>query len=155
MKKNKYILDTNIFVLLAKNEFFGNFFEEEYQNQASAEFYYTMISLGELDSIIKKNNWGNKRVIELNNIVKGFKLIGMKSIKIIEAYGTLDAFSQGKLKSNPLPNGITARNMGKNDLWIAATAYATNATLITTDKDFTHLNQQFISIDYIDIQQFK
>ncbi len=155
MKKIKYILDTNIFVLLAKNDIFGNFFEEEYRNQALAEFYYTMITLGELDSIIKQNNWGNKRVTELNNIVKGFKLIGMKSIKIIEAYGTLDAFSQGKLKNHPLPSGMTARNMGKNDLWIAATAYATNATLITTDKDFAHLDPQFISIDYIDIQQFK
>ena len=31
---------------------------------------------------------------------------------------------------------MTARNMGKNDVWIAATAYVLRATLVTTDKDF-------------------
>jgi predicted nucleic acid-binding protein len=31
-------------------------------------------------------------------------------------------------------------SMKQNDLWIAATAVATGATLVTTDKDFDHLN---------------
>ena len=35
------------------------------------------------------------------------------------------------------PDG--ACNMGKNDLWIAACAKASGATLLTTDNDFTHL----------------
>jgi len=34
--------------------------------------------------------------------------------------------------------------MGKNDLWIAATAHVTGATLLTTDKDFDHLDPQFL-----------
>jgi tRNA(fMet)-specific endonuclease VapC len=55
---------------------------------------------------------------------------------------------------NPLPSGITARNMGKNDLWIAASAHATKATLLTTGKDFFHLKNMFIEIQYIDIQNF-
>jgi len=39
--------------------------------------------------------------------------------------------------------------MGKNDLWIAATAYVIQATLTTTDKDFDHLNKTFINLDWV------
>lgn len=40
--------------------------------------------------------------------------------------------------------------MGKNDLWIAATAFASNATLLTADRDFLHLNQAFIPVKFYD-----
>jgi predicted nucleic acid-binding protein len=70
-------------------------------------------------------------------------------------YGKIDAYSQGKLKDISLPQGMSARNMGKNDLWIAAVAYVLEATLITTDKDFEHLSPALINLDYIDIQTFK
>lgn len=36
--------------------------------------------------------------------------------------------------------------MGKNDLWIAATAYALEADLLTTDDDFDHLNHNWITV---------
>lgn len=44
---------------------------------------------------------------------------------------------------------MSARNMGKNDLWIAATTAVSNATLITANNDFDHLNFEFIRIDKI------
>ncbi len=40
--------------------------------------------------------------------------------------------------------------MGKNDLWIAATANATGALLLTTDKDFDHLDGAFLNRVWID-----
>ncbi|MBK9016619.1 MAG: PIN domain-containing protein [Saprospiraceae bacterium] len=49
---------------------------------------------------------------------------------------------------------MSARNMGKNDLWIAATAHATQATLLTTDMDFNHLDGVFFDLERIDIQQY-
>ncbi len=55
----------------------------------------------------------------------------INSKDVIAMYGEIDAYSQDKLKFNPLGN--TARNMGKNDLWIAATAVVTNSKLLTTD----------------------
>jgi tRNA(fMet)-specific endonuclease VapC len=36
--------------------------------------------------------------------------------------------------------------MGKNDLWIASTANVTNATLLTIDSDFDHLDGKYISV---------
>ncbi len=41
---------------------------------------------------------------------------------------------------------MSARNMGKNDLWIAATAHVLGAKLLTTDADFNHLNEVFLDL---------
>ena len=68
---------------------------------------------------------------------------------IIDIYGQIDAYSQGKLPEKPLES--SARNMGKNDLWIAASAAASKAKLLTTDKDFIHLKDVFLMIDIIKI----
>lgn len=63
---------------------------------------------------------------------------------IIRRYAEIDAFSQGKLPDFPL--GMASRNMGKNDLWIAATASALSLTLLTTDRDFDHLSPTFLNL---------
>lgn len=43
-----------------------------------------------------------------------------------------------------------ARPMGKNGLWIAATARVTGATLLTTDADFDHLAPRFFNLVRVD-----
>ncbi len=40
--------------------------------------------------------------------------------------------------------------MTDNDLWIAATAKVARATLLTTDKDFTHLSPNHCRVVLID-----
>ncbi len=40
--------------------------------------------------------------------------------------------------------------MGKNDLWIAATASVLNAHLLVIDHDFDHLDGVFLEVIYID-----
>ena len=68
----------------------------------------------------------------------------INSKDVIREYGRIDAFSQGKLEEKPL--NLSARNMGKNDLWIAATTSVLNASLITMDKDFAHLHETFFEL---------
>ncbi|MEM8524718.1 MAG: hypothetical protein AAGG68_08740 [Bacteroidota bacterium] len=46
--------------------------------------------------------------------------------------------------------GFTSRNMGKNDMWIAATASIAEAKFFTTDKDFHHLDRTFIDLVYVE-----
>lgn len=43
----------------------------------------------------------------------------------------------------------------KNDLWIAAAANATGAVIVTTDTDFNHLQPDFLTVDWINPDQFK
>ena len=69
----------------------------------------------------------------------------INSQDLIERYAEIDAFSQGKLLDRPL--NMTSRNMGKNDLWVAATASVLDATLLTTDLDFNHLHNEFLTLE--------
>jgi len=76
-------------------------------------------------------------------------IIDINSEDITEKYAEIDAYSQGKLIDNPLP--MSSRNMGKNDIWIAATTFVTKSTLLTTDKDFSHLHNKYfpvVTIEY-------
>lgn len=46
---------------------------------------------------------------------------------------------------------MTARSMGKNDLWIAATASILSAKLLTTDNDFDHLDGVYLDLAKIKV----
>ncbi len=76
-------------------------------------------------------------------------VIDINAEDILNRYAEIDAFSQGRLDSKK--SNFTARNMGKNDLWIAATASVLDATLLTTDNDFDHLQNEFLQVAKIDI----
>ena len=71
-------------------------------------------------------------------------IIPIDSKAIVEKYAEIDAFSQGVLLEREL--GHSAINMGKNDLWIAATTALVNGSLITTDNDFRHLENIYFSV---------
>jgi tRNA(fMet)-specific endonuclease VapC len=62
-------------------------------------------------------------------------------------YAEIDVYSQSHHPILRLPT--SARKMGKNDLWIAATAAILNATLLSTDADFEHLDNLFLYFERI------
>jgi tRNA(fMet)-specific endonuclease VapC len=80
-------------------------------------------------------------------LLKLLKPIPVESESSMVAYAQIDAFSNGKHPSLTL--GLSARNMSKNDLWIASTTLITQSTPITLDKDFAHLNNIFFKVEYI------
>ena len=87
---------------------------------------------------------GSYEVDKTQRINGSFVITDINSDDVIDAYAEIDTFSQGKLKSNPLPH--SARNMGKNDLWIAATASVFPTKFLTSDDDFDHLGGNYIEI---------
>lgn len=112
----------------------------------------SVVSEGELESLTIQRKWGTRKRDLLTEVLKEYVVYPIKVREVIDRYAEIDAYSQNKLPSNPL--GMSARNMGKNDLWIAATASVTGATLITTDKDFTHLDSSYLTLQWIDIAAF-
>ena len=83
-----------------------------------------------------------KKKALLYQTISHMGVIPVKQQDLVQAYADIDQYSQGKLENVP----FTARNMGKNDLWIAATACVSDATLVTTDPDFDHLQGRFINV---------
>ena len=106
----------------------------------------SVVTKAELLSLGIQNGWGEKKLSTLEKLLNKMYIIDINESdnNLIEAYSKIDAYSQGRLQGNSL--GMSARNMGKNDLWIAATAYVANAELVTTNGDFDHLNGKWITV---------
>ena len=98
----------------------------------------SVVVVGELEALSLRSGWGARRIDFLHSLLATFPVVEI-SLPLAAIYARIDAYSQGKLEMKPLPAGMSARNMGKNDLWIAATALFFELELHTTDKDFDHL----------------
>lgn len=100
--------------------------------------FISIINVGELESLALQMNWGYQKQVILQSFLNSIPIIDL-NVQIARQYGLVDAYSQGKLFSQPLPTGLSARNMGKNDIWLAATALYFDIEFQTLDNDFDHL----------------
>lgn len=145
-----YLLDSNIIVIYSRDNDISKLIEEKYQLfSGNHRLFVSVVTLGEINAIIKKFQLGIKRQNNIHRILASINKIGINFAEIIDRYGDIDAFSQGKLANKQVK--FTSRNMGKNDLWIAATSSVYDLVLITTDKDFNHLDGEYLRLEYIDI----
>ena len=143
-----YIIDTNIILAYLRKVDIAKAIEVKYNlMQARNTTIISIVSVGEVKSLAIQNNWGNRKQALLDTFLNKFIIADINFTAIVDKYAEIDAFSQGKLQSHQLKT--SARNMGKNDLWIAATASVLNATLLTMDKDFLHLDKYFINLELI------
>ncbi|QJD77976.1 type II toxin-antitoxin system VapC family toxin [Spirosoma rhododendri] len=101
-----------------------------------AQTVLSIVTIGEIEAFALKSDWGLQRWEFVQNLFSRYPSVDITQ-GLIGYYAQIDAFSQNKLRSYPL--GTSARNMGKNDLWIAATALYLDMELHTTDNDFDHL----------------
>jgi tRNA(fMet)-specific endonuclease VapC len=76
-----------------------------------------IVIVGELEAFALKADWGYQKIFRLQQILDAYPLVDIDR-ELTRVYAQVDAYSQGKL----IPTDFTARNMGKNDIWIAATA---------------------------------
>ena len=140
-----YLLDTNIVLHLIRESSLSRQLRTDYSLfKVPQRLFVSVVVEGELESLALQNQWGNAKMTELNNYLQALITVDIRINSIIKRYAEIDAFSQDKLKNRPL--NYSARNMGKNDLWIAATASVLNIPLMTTDNDFNHLDKLFLKL---------
>lgn len=149
-----YIFDTNILLHFLRGSLIKSTITETYEPLSSKhKVVISVVTLGEIHSIAIQNKWGAGRMIALETLYKEFIIADIHAENVIQRYAEIDAYSQGRLPGKAL--GKSSRNMGKNDLWIAATASVLNATLISTDQDFDHLKDVFLPFLKIENSQKK
>ena len=135
----KFILfDTNVVVGMVRNSAFEAQLDMIYPYDTN-RIMLSVVSQGELQSLAIQWNWGEKKRMRLQYLISKFVIYPVKVEKVINAYAQIDAFSQGKLADRPLPQGTSARNMGKNDIWIAALSMQTQIPLVSRDAHFKHI----------------
>ncbi len=148
-----YLYDTNILAFIIKQDPAIEKLEKGIAEDSGNLRIISIVAKAEIETLAVLFKWGDQKREQLKNLLDQFLIIPIDSQQIVAAYVELDTYSQGKHSNKS--SGLTARNMGKNDLWIAATAMVTDSTLLTSDKDFDHMNGVFISVKKITIEKSK
>ena len=114
-------------------------------------YYTSVVCVGELLALAEKFGWGHQRRSQLNRLLEEWPALPITDPDILTAYALIDAWSCGKQVT--APGGASppksAVKMGKNDLWVAATARATRAVLLSTDGDFEHLDGVWLQYERV------
>jgi tRNA(fMet)-specific endonuclease VapC len=146
-----FVLDTNILVHFVRSDAHLRQLSEQFPLFSSENAaFVSIVSVGEIRSLAFQFRWGQDKITRMNQFLHALNPFPVESEEIASAYADLDAFSQCVHPKYTSPQGMTARNMGKNDLWIAATAMLLNATLLTTDTDFAHFAPTFFKVERVD-----
>lgn len=126
------LLDTNILIHYIRGNKIAQQIETDYNvRNRSPRPLIAYVSWGEIESLALQLGWESKKIQLMRALCQHLTVVPIDRRQIVEKYAEIDVFSQKKCGS--------AKNMGKNDLWIAAIAAVTGAYLITTDLDFDHL----------------
>jgi predicted nucleic acid-binding protein len=139
---------TDILLALANGEHIGArlegaHIESTYKlREALARPFVCVVSNAEAQVIARRNGWGESRLEALVTTLSNLVTVDIRSGPMVDAYVAIELASQAH------PDG--SRNMGKNDLWIAAAAKVARATLLTTDDDFAHLAAEQVAVEVID-----
>jgi tRNA(fMet)-specific endonuclease VapC len=103
------------------------------------------VTIGEIEAFVQRQNWGEPKLKRMKSLLDKMFIVDInaKDEKLMQAYATLWNYSKNALPDNPFGKSI---GIGQNDVWIAATALAANAVLVSTDNDFNHLENSFLTI---------
>jgi predicted nucleic acid-binding protein len=137
-----YLLDTNILVLLIRGKAAGQAIAVAYGlRTVLSRCIISVVTVGEIKAFARKQGWGVQKLTDLDALLAQVVTVDINHALVLDAYAELDANSEA-----------IGRKMGKNDLWIAATARVTGVTLLTIDADFDHLHPADITRIKIDPQ---
>jgi tRNA(fMet)-specific endonuclease VapC len=145
MPAPKFLLDTNILFHLLRADELGKYVEAQYRlREVPYRPFISIVTAAEIWSLVSRRGLGETRREALEKMMANVLAVDISDRSVLDAYIGIDLFSHSQ--------GIS---MGKNDLWIAATAKVTQATLLTTDKDFDHLDPKYLRRVWIDPEKFR
>jgi len=128
------ILDTSIVVHLIRDKEIARRVDAVFQvRHRSDRPLISVVTIGECLSLARQFRWGAAKTQDLESLLREFVVVDINSRPILERFGEFHAMTRS-----------IGRTLSHNDLWIAATASATGAHLITTDNDFDPLHPHHI-----------
>lgn len=128
------ILDTNIVIHLIRNNEVASRIDAAFQiRHRSDRPLISVVSIGECLSLARQFKWGAAKRQDLEALLREFLVVGIDTRPVLDRFGEFHAYTRS-----------IGRTLSDNDLWIAATAAATGARLVTTDHDFDPLDPLYI-----------
>ena len=136
------LLDTSILLHLVRENRLGRAIESKFRLQTRAEKpLISVVTVGEILAFVQRSNWGRPKMAVLEDLLQDLVIMDI-SDDILDLYAQIDVFLRR-----------AGKPVQQNDMWIAATAVASGAHLLTTDKDFDPLYPDLLDRTWIDPQQ--
>lgn len=136
------LLDTSVLVHLIRGNSIGHWIDHSLLEPLEAPLIST-VTLGETLALARKWDWGPQKVQRFEDLIKKYVVVGIGSEDVLSSYAEVD---------------YVLRRMGRpiqqNDMWIAATAIASEAHLLTADKDFDPLYPRYLRRTWINPLDF-
>lgn len=130
-----YLLDTNVLVALIRAKTLGEATDRRFAlRSAINRSMICVVTAGEMLSLARQCAWGQSKRDALQALLDEVVWIDINHPDIIDAYAEIDFATRSQ-----------GRKMGKNDVWIAATAKVSKTILLTTDLDFDHLHPAHVN----------
>jgi predicted nucleic acid-binding protein len=144
-----YLLDTGILLGYVRGAAFAGYVDKKYSPAKAPNIAtVSVVSVAELRCFALRLKWGTNKLNVLSSLLRTIPATPIRQSSIVEKFAEIKAFNHRQHPTlAPPTSGYT---MGDNDIWIAATASVLNATLLTTDHDFDHLDSIFLRVVYID-----
>jgi tRNA(fMet)-specific endonuclease VapC len=143
MRSTLYLLDTSVLLALVRGNELGKFIRTTFAlENPSVRALISIVSHGEIWALAERHGWQPKKREVLERMLESLVTIDLNASETVKAYVEIDKLNQAARKG--------ARQLSNNDMWIAATAKASQASLLTTDQDFLHLHPHYLFVEYVD-----
>ena len=134
----KIVLDTSVVVHALRDSGLWKRIEAEHRLLSRKERpLVPIVCVGELLALGRMLAWGAPRLAKLEALLTNLTIVDIRSRLVLEQYAEIKAFLRGK-------------EIGQNDIWIAAITGVTGGHLLTCDSDFNRLDGQFLTRTYYD-----
>jgi predicted nucleic acid-binding protein len=134
------LLDTSVFVHLSRGSATGLRIEADFHLTKRAERpIFSTYTEGEILGFARFKGWNEEKLTRLNDLFESFVRVESGRPEVVDAYADLYSI-----------NRRLGLNLGMNDLWIAVTARATKSRLLTCDRDFERIPDNWIDCLWID-----
>jgi len=143
------VVDTCVVIHMIRDTPMGKRCMAALRHLRLAEVFISAATKAELRSFAVQHSWGAAKMARLETLLGEMACqdIRGEDEALMAAYVWADAFSKRKVAdANGRMLEGASRKMGKNDLWIAATALALDLPLMTADGDFDHLRETLLEV---------
>jgi tRNA(fMet)-specific endonuclease VapC len=143
MTAHPYVLDTSVLLHLIRGRDLGRYINVMFD--LANVVHRPLISIvthGEIWALADRNGWQTEKRKALTRMLDSLVTIDLNDQAILDAYVAVDRACRTAKDG--------ARVLGDNDMWIASTAKAAEAVLLTTDRDFLPLHPDHCLVHWID-----
>ena len=136
-----YLLDTDILLLLLRGQGLGTAIDLKFQlTEQPFKPLISVVSVGESLAFAGRMGWSRRKIAALRRLLANFVWVDANRLDVLHAYAEIATSWRCK------------EQIPQNDMWIAATASATGATLLTTEPRFTRLSEDLLICKLVNIK---